>query len=71
MPVDDPEKAAVDGDLGNNPPRIGKARLWPFRAGGRAPRVKDPIAGKIQDEDQCAGRDREAAEQTPKGAQNS
>jgi hypothetical protein len=71
MPVDEPEKAAVDRDLRNIPPRIGKARFWPFRTGGNGPGGQDPIAGKIQDEDQRAGRDREAAEQTPKGAQNS
>ena len=65
LPVDKPEEAAVDRDLGNIPPGIGKTRFWPFRTGGNGPGGQNPLAGKIQDEDQRAGRDREAAEKRP------
>ncbi len=70
LPVDEPEEAAVDRDLGNIPPGIGKTRFWPFRTGGNGPGGQNPLAGKIQDEDQCAGRDREAAEKAPEPAQD-
>ena len=70
MPVDEPKDAATDRDLGDVAPGIGKARFWPFRAGGIGPDGKDPIAEIIEDENQRAEPDREAPEQAPKGAQD-
>lgn len=69
LPVDDPEDAAMDGDLRDIPARIGKARFWPFRAGGIGPDGQDPAAKKIEDEDQRAKPDREPPEQAAEGAQ--
>ncbi|MGH6837872.1 MAG: hypothetical protein ACREDT_03565 [Methylocella sp.] len=37
LPVDDPEDAAMDGNLGDVAPGIRDARFWPFRTGGMGP----------------------------------
>lgn len=70
LTIEKAEDATMHGDFGNVAPGIGKARYWPFRAGGIGPGFKDPIAEIIEDENQRAKPDREAPEQAPKGAQD-
>ncbi len=51
LPVDGPEDATMNRDLGYIAPGICKARFWPFRTGGIGPLRKEPVTKKIQRQD--------------------